>query len=514
MIKYIIYINILLTPLKIFGQDTLSIMTYNVLNFPGSTAERVRDFRKVLDDYRPDILVVNEMLSESDMILFMDSTLNHTTTEYSAGPIFEGFDSENSVYYKHDRLEFVDALSVTTALRRIDGYRFKIKNHADSTFQFQIFSAHLKASQGTDNVAKRLAEVINLDDSIKSGNVDSSYIFACDCNFYTSTESGYQYLIESMAIDLEDPINSPGSWHNNSSFASIHTQSTRTTQFGGGASGGLDDRFDFILLSEKFFDNENLTYVDGSYTSIGNDASHFNMAINDGTNGTVSADIADALHAASDHLPVMLKLAYPTENFPVIELSRTVIDFGSVDPGSNNTQTFKVSNTGGSDLIISNITIDDPNFRINDTSAVIGIGGEKNFIVTFNPHKTNTTFTGQLRIYSNTAVVVTIRLEGNTTPVSIMSESDNSSLVYSLSLNYPNPFNPTTTIKYTLPKSSKVLFSVYNLSGEEISRLLDEEKNAGYHQVNWDASNSPSGIYFYRLQAGDFVQTRKMVLLK
>ena len=314
MKQFMTYIALILFPLSgLYPQDTLSIMTYNVLNFPGSTPERVTHFRKVLDIYRPDILVVNEMLSESDMILFMDSTLNYSTMEYSAGPIFEGFDSENSAYYKHDRVEFIDALSVTTALRRIDGYRFKIKNHADSTFQFQVFSAHLKASQGSDNVAKRLAEVINLDDSIKAGNVDSSYIFACDCNFYTSTESGYQYLIESMAIDLEDPIDSPGSWHNNSSFASIHTQSPRTTQFGGGANGGLDDRFDFILLSNKFFNDEDLWYVDGSYTSIGNDGAHFNLAINSGSNNSVPPGIPDALHAASDHLPVILKLAYPTE---------------------------------------------------------------------------------------------------------------------------------------------------------------------------------------------------------
>ncbi|MCH7517318.1 MAG: T9SS type A sorting domain-containing protein, partial [Bacteroidetes bacterium] len=72
-------------------------------------------------------------------------------------------------------------------------------------------------------------------------------------------------------------------------------------------------RFDFILLSEKFFDDEDLWYVAGSYTAIGNDASHFNLAINQGTNGAVPAGIPDALHAASDHLPVMLKLAYPTE---------------------------------------------------------------------------------------------------------------------------------------------------------------------------------------------------------
>lgn len=145
--KQLIKISFILAliPIQLFSQDTISVMTYNVLNFPGSTPERGIDFRDILDIYRPDILVVSEMLSESDMILFMDSTLNHSTSKYSAGPIFEGFDTENSAYYKHDRLEFVDALSIQTTSRRIDGYRFKIKSHADSIFQFQIFSAHLKA---------------------------------------------------------------------------------------------------------------------------------------------------------------------------------------------------------------------------------------------------------------------------------------------------------------------------------------------------------------------------------
>jgi len=85
---------------------------------------------------------------------------------------------------------------------------------------------------------------------------------------------------------------------------------------------------------------------------------------------------------------------------------------------------------------------------------------------------------------------------------------------FSLSQNYPNPFNPTTTIEYALPRSGDVVLAIYNLRGEEVSRFADGEQPAGYHSVIWNAANVASGIYFYRLQAGDFVQTRKMVLLK
>jgi len=85
---------------------------------------------------------------------------------------------------------------------------------------------------------------------------------------------------------------------------------------------------------------------------------------------------------------------------------------------------------------------------------------------------------------------------------------------YSLSKAYPNPFNPTTTIEYTLSQSGEVSLIIYNLLGQEVTRLVDVNQKAGYYRVTWDASNMTSGVYLYRLQAGEFVQTRKMVLLK
>jgi len=85
---------------------------------------------------------------------------------------------------------------------------------------------------------------------------------------------------------------------------------------------------------------------------------------------------------------------------------------------------------------------------------------------------------------------------------------------FSLSQNYPNPFNPSTKIKYSIPKSSQVVVKVFDVLGNEIETLVNEEKPVGTYEVNWNAANLPSGVYFYRLQAGDFVQTRKMILLK
>ena len=83
-----------------------------------------------------------------------------------------------------------------------------------------------------------------------------------------------------------------------------------------------------------------------------------------------------------------------------------------------------------------------------------------------------------------------------------------------LKQNYPNPFNPSTKISYALPQNSFVELKIFNLLGQQIATLVNQEKSAGTYEVNFDASNLPSGVYIYKLQAGEYVQTRKMVLLK
>ncbi len=85
---------------------------------------------------------------------------------------------------------------------------------------------------------------------------------------------------------------------------------------------------------------------------------------------------------------------------------------------------------------------------------------------------------------------------------------------FHLSQNYPNPFNPETVFRYELPVESEVVFEVYDILGRRVAVLVNERKSAGSHQATWDASNMASGTYIYRLQAGDFVQSRQMLLIK
>ncbi len=85
---------------------------------------------------------------------------------------------------------------------------------------------------------------------------------------------------------------------------------------------------------------------------------------------------------------------------------------------------------------------------------------------------------------------------------------------FTLKQNYPNPFNPSTTIEFTLPQSNFVSLKIYTILGEEVAQLINSEIGAGTHQVQFDASNLTSGIYFYRISAGQFVSVKKMILLK
>ena len=101
-----------------------------------------------------------------------------------------------------------------------------------------------------------------------------------------------------------------------------------------------------------------------------------------------------------------------------------------------------------------------------------------------------------------------------TIPAVAINEQINLPLTFNLEQNYPNPFNPSTTIKYSIPKQSYVTLKLYDILGREVATLVNAEKPAGNYLVEFNAANLPSGVYFYRIQAGSFNQVRKMLLLK
>ena len=108
----------------------------------------------------------------------------------------------------------------------------------------------------------------------------------------------------------------------------------------------------------------------------------------------------------------------------------------------------------------------------------------------------------------------TVRLPLSSNPKSVGTESEELPIEVALMGNYPNPFNPETTIDYALPQANKVRLTVYNLLGHEVAVLVDGLQSAGRHTVRFNASDLPSGTYVYRLEAGDRIVTRSMMLVK
>jgi hypothetical protein len=100
---------------------------------------------------------------------------------------------------------------------------------------------------------------------------------------------------------------------------------------------------------------------------------------------------------------------------------------------------------------------------------------------------------------------VTVGIDQHDTPIPQM---------FSLSQNYPNPFNAATIIRYSLPEPAEVKIEIFDILGRKVETLIEGEQPAGYHQIVWDASNNSSGMYFYRIEAGEYSDTRKMVLIK
>ena len=102
----------------------------------------------------------------------------------------------------------------------------------------------------------------------------------------------------------------------------------------------------------------------------------------------------------------------------------------------------------------------------------------------------------------------------NIWPVSVDAHTNDIPKNFNLWDTYPNPFNPSTKIRYSVPQSSNVVIKVFDILGNEIETLVDEEKTTGTYELTWYAESLPSGVYCYRLQAGSFVETKKMVLLR
>ena len=323
---------------SIVAQETIKTMFYNLLNFPSTQPSRVSELKTILDDIQPDLFLVCELETEQGGDDIFDNALATSPINYAAAPFVANQSTGNQLqqlaYYNSDKLILDNATTlqndiVTTDLRDINRYSF-VLNTADAATNpvyLEVFVTHLKAGRdtppSTTNADRRLLEVRALTDYLNTNAATFSnryVLFAGDFNLYTANEEAFQEIIDVNgvnAVDFIDPINRIGEWSNNTTFQDVHTQSTLRSNghlldengFPDGATGGLDDRFDFIMISDNLVGNPELEYVTDSYETYGNNGNCYNDSINDSNcTGTYSQSIRNSLFNFSDHLPVVLDL--------------------------------------------------------------------------------------------------------------------------------------------------------------------------------------------------------------
>ena len=311
----------------IYTQDSLIVMSYNILRFNRNSTNRAQYIKKVVDYIQPDIVVLQEIEDGAGLDKILEKAFNSDSSVYAAGSLVSSTWMKSVVVYRKSKVDISSHIFISTVLRDITGYTLSIKNAHSNVSPFTVFGAHLKASDGSSEEYQRWEEAKELYRYVAQKDSDYHYIFAGDFNLYGTDEKTYKLLTDSMTVDLEDVV---GPWvRNESAHISKFTQSTRTDNLGdGGATGGLDDRFDFILFSDHFTAKDpDLKYMEESYKVIGNDGAHFNTSIIDGSNGSVPDSIAEAIHIASDHYPVIAKIIYTskTSTSPVAHAGGDVV---------------------------------------------------------------------------------------------------------------------------------------------------------------------------------------------
>lgn len=307
--------------------DTIRQMQYNLMYYTENGAGECDEtnnnlntkdqaFKCIVKNAKPDVLTVNEIGKDPAYPQrILDNVLNTDGVNYFAyAPNVsnpnQGITIGNGLFYDTRKLALKKTFYVATTVSYFNAYRmyYLSQNLAQGDTTFITFIVcHLKA--GTECEADRYAQVQKLMNKLQSLGIADNYVLSGDLNIYNASESAYQYLVHhtNPLIRFYDPINREGEWDNNSSFADIFTQSTHTSSPGCFSNGGMDNRFDFILVSDFVLNGtQSVRCLSNTYKAYGQDGLRFNRSINDPANTAVPVTIANALYAMSDHLPVLL----------------------------------------------------------------------------------------------------------------------------------------------------------------------------------------------------------------
>ena len=191
------------------------------------------------------------------------------------------------------------------------------------------------------------------------------------------------------------------------------------------------------------------------------------------------------------------------------------LNFGFVPPRHSSVRTLNIINNSDKEIEINGVLNRDSAFAMLTPLPInIGAYGDTTVQIQFKPQEVKS-YSDELYLQWNKKDErITQIVELSATTIVSVENRDNNNFNFSLDQNYPNPFNPSTTIEYSVPERSNVIIKVFDLLGREVATLVNEEKPAGVYKVKFDGSSLASGIYFYRMEAVSFKETKKFILLK
>lgn len=204
--------------------------------------------------------------------------------------------------------------------------------------------------------------------------------------------------------------------------------------------------------------------------------------------------------------------------FAELEVLPLKVDFDSTLINNSSSHSVYIANNGSAQLVVDSITISDSRFSTSSNNFSIAPFSYSKISVQFNPDSIKN-YQAVLNVFSNVGTKqIALTGIGQDNAVSVEEEKI-IPLAFSLEQNYPNPFNPATNIQYSISDRQFVSLKVYDILGNEIATLVNGEKSAGRYKIEFSVAQDSrpaisSGIYFYQLQAGSFIQTKKMILMK
>jgi hypothetical protein len=278
------------------------------------------------------------------------------------------------------------------------------------------------------------------------------------------------------------------------------------------------------LIPEEDCIHQNLRYI-AVANKNGNDAINILFQNTPDVPGvSIGANSDHGTYANAD----MIYWAIPTSAFPesksdfwgpdielVTETTLGGMDFGDIGAVGTATKTLTVKNLGDQELQVSNAFSGAGDvFTVDPASFTVPANGSVDVDIVFRP-RSNEAYDTFIALPNNdpNEPNVGFPIAGMGEPTSVADQGIMPT-AYSLSQNYPNPFNPSTSIRYSVIKDGHVKLAVYNTLGKEVAVLVDGNVQAGSHKIDWKADELSSGVYFYKLTAGDFSATKKMILMQ